>query len=154
MPRIAQRLAERYHAGQTDQRGVAYNEHLAAVAALLRQRWPDATPEEIAAAWLHDVLEDATGATAEALLGEGVTPRTIEIIRALTRPEGKPYDAYIREIAAAGDVSVLRVKISDNAHNSDPARSIPGSDLVARRYAPARAVLEAGLDRATAGRGG
>jgi (p)ppGpp synthase/HD superfamily hydrolase len=140
-------LAAQLHAGQTDKAGQPYVGHLARVAARLVQRWPDATRDEIEAAWLHDCLED-TEATEASLLAAGVSPRTIEIVRAVTRPEGSDYLAWIAVLAARQDVSVLRVKLADNADNIDPERvaALPGAaERVASRYEPARRMLENGL---------
>lgn len=143
-------LARRLHAAQVDKAGQPYEGHLARVAGHLARRWPDATRDELEAAWLHDSLED-TDATEASLTAAGVSADTIRIIRAVTRPEGSEYLAWIGELAASGDVSVMRVKLADNADNSDPARvaALPGAaERVATRYAPARALLEAGLAKA------
>src|SRR6266700_8140452 len=48
-------------------------EHLQRVVRNLKDRWPDTSSDEIAAAWLHDAIED-TGATPESLLAAGVSP--------------------------------------------------------------------------------
>lgn len=141
-------LAERLHAGQVDKAGAPYITHLARVAGILKRRWPDATADEIAAAWLHDSLEDAE-ATEASLLAAGVSPETIRIVRAVTRPEGSDYLDWIGALAASRDVSVLRVKLADNEDNRDPARiaALPGAaEGVATRYEPARIILESGLD--------
>lgn len=143
-------LATRLHAGQTDKAGHPYVGHLSRVATRLAERWPDASRDEREAAWLHDSLED-TEATEASLLAAGVTPETVRIIRAVTRPHGSEYLAWIAELAAAGDVSILRVKLSDNADNIDPARvaQLPdGAARVASRYEPARRLLEDGLAKA------
>ena len=140
-------LAARLHAGQTDKAGAPYITHLARVAAILQRRWPDATADEVAAAWLHDSLED-TGASEASLLAEGISPETIRIVRAVTRPEGSDYLDWIGALAASRDVSVLRVKLADNEDNRDPARvaALPGAaERVATRYEPARVILESGL---------
>lgn len=142
-------LAAALHAAQVDKAGRPYIEHLERVARNLKNRWPDASLDEISAAWLHDALED-TDATEESLLGDGVTPEAIRIIRAVTRPEGSVYLAWIGELAAGGDRSVLRVKLADNQDKRDPARvaALPGAaELVAMRYEPARLLLEAALAR-------
>lgn len=144
-------LAARLHAGQTDKAGAPYITHLARAAAILQRRWPDATPDEIAAAWLHDCLED-TEASEAALLEAGVSAEAIRIVRAVTRPEGSDYLAWLAALADSGDVSVLRVKLADNEDNRDPARvaALPGAaERVATRYEPARRLLEAGLERAS-----
>ena len=145
-------LATRLHASQTDKAGQPYVGHLARVAQRLVTRWPDATRDEIEAAWLHDSLED-TEATEASLLADGVSAETIRIVRAVTRPEGSDYLAWIAELATAGDISILRVKLSDNADNIDPARvaALPGAaERVASRYEPARQLLEKGLAGAQA----
>lgn len=49
-------LARRVHSGQTDKAGRPYAEHLSAVAAGVRER--GGSEEQIAAAWLHDAIED------------------------------------------------------------------------------------------------
>jgi len=144
-------LAGRLHDGQTDKAGHPYIQHLERVAQRLVLRWPDASRDEIEAAWLHDSLED-TEATEELLLDAGVSAETIRIVRAVTRPEGLEYLPWIASLANAGDISILRVKLSDNADNIDPARVsqlADGAARVASRYAPARALLEDGLAAAT-----
>ena len=143
-------LASRLHEGQTDKAGAPYITHLARVAAILKRRWPDASADEIAAAWLHDSPED-TEATETSLLAEGISSETIRIVRAVTRPEGSDYLAWIEALAASRDVPVLRVKLADNEDNRDPARvaALPGAtERVTTRYEPARKLLEAGLDDA------
>jgi len=140
-------LAERLHAGQTDKAGAPYITHLARVAGILQRRWPDATPDEVAAAWLHDSLED-TEATEASLRTAGVTPETIRIVRAVTRPDGSDYLDWIGTLASSRDVSILRVKLADNEDNRDPIRvaALPGAaERVATRYEPARIILESGL---------
>lgn len=140
-------LAARLHAGQVDKAGKPYVTHLARVAAILTRRWPEATSDEIAAAWLHDSLED-TEATEASLMAEGVTAEAVRIVRAVTRPEGSAYLEWIKTLAESGDASVLRVKLADNEDNRDPARvaALPGAaERVATRYEPARVLLEVGL---------
>lgn len=148
-PENAAALAARLHAGQTDKAGEPYIGHLARVAAILTRRWPHATRDEIDAAWLHDSLED-TEATEASLLAAGISAETIRIVRAVTRPEGSDYLAWIAALADSGDASVLRVKLADNEDNRDPARvaALPGAaERVATRYRPAWLLLEAGLAR-------
>ncbi len=49
-------IARAAHAGQTDKAGRPYAEHLRAVAEGVRERGGD--EDQIAAAWLHDAVED------------------------------------------------------------------------------------------------
>ncbi len=145
----AEALARRLHAGQVDKLGEPYVGHLARVVAILRRRWPDASAAEVEAAWLHDAIED-TGANAADLLAAGISPAAVAIVERLTRPPGSDYLDWIRDLAAAGDRSVLRVKLADNEDNRDPGRvaRLPGGAAgVATRYGPARDILEAALNR-------
>lgn len=143
----AEMIARRLHASQVDKQGQPYVNHLQAVVDNLLARCPDAPHFAVEAAWLHDAMEDQ-GATKESLTREGVSPEAISIIAGMSRPEGITYKNWIADIAASGDLWLIRVKLADNEHNGDPARRIPGSDMIERRYLPARAVLEDGLAKA------
>ena len=143
----AENLAGALHAGKVDKAGEPYIVHLRRVAANLLRRWPDAAPAEVAAAWLHDALED-TAATPESLRAAGMPEETVAIVRAVTRPAGVPYLAWIADLAATGPRGALRVKVADNEDNRDPVRvaRLPGAArMVATRYEPARRVLETAL---------
>ncbi|GAA2217524.1 HD domain-containing protein [Streptomyces nogalater] len=110
-------LARAAHDGRTDKAGRPYAEHLAAVAAGVRARGGD--PDQIAAAWLHDAVEDA--ALSEKWLESAcLTARTKAIVRALTRGPGEPQEAYAARILATP--GALLVKEADLAHNTDPRR--------------------------------
>jgi hypothetical protein len=140
----ARGIATALHDGQEDKAGAPYIQHLRAVVGILLRRWPDAPERAVEAAWLHDSLED-TVATPESLRAVGVSSEAIALVQQLTRPSGMPYAEYIARLAADGDLWAIRIKLADNEHNSDPARRLPGSDLLERRYLPARRVLEAAL---------
>jgi len=147
----ARKVAATLHAGQVDKVGHPYIAHLERVVHHLKSRWPDATSDEIAAAWLHDSLEDTT-ATRESLLEAGVSPAAVGIIETVTRPENKEYLAWIADIAAHGGISAIRVKLADNQDNRDAVRvaALPGgAERVATRYEPACRLLEAGLTMTT-----
>ena len=45
----------------------------------------EVTPEEVAAAWLHDVIEDTEG-TEQDLLSAGIPRRAVDIVIELTNP--------------------------------------------------------------------
>lgn len=140
-------LARRLHEGQFDKAGQPYIDHLRRVAANLRRRWPDATPDEIAAAWLHDAIEDC-GVTEQDLRGLGVPEETCRIVAAVTRPAGSDYLDWIGALARSGDRAVIRVKLADNEDNRAPERVAAladGPQRLAARYEPARLLLEAGL---------
>ncbi|POX53533.1 phosphohydrolase [Streptomyces sp. Ru71] len=110
-------LARAAHAGQTDKAGRPYAEHLQAVAEGVRARGGDA--EQIAAAWLHDAVED--DALSERWLSEAaLSGRTKDIVRALTKRSGESPQEYAGRILATE--GALLVKEADLAHNADPAR--------------------------------
>ncbi|WP_326582801.1 HD domain-containing protein [Streptomyces sp. NBC_00481] len=110
-------LARTAHATQTDKAGHPYTEHLQAVAHGVATRGGD--EEQIAAAWLHDAVED--DALTEEWLAEAPLPaRTKAIVLALTKRPGEPPEAYAARILATP--GALLVKRSDLAHNANPAR--------------------------------
>lgn len=143
----AKRLACDLHRGQTDKAGRRYIDHVERVVAILVERWPDASADEITAAWLHDVLED-TAATAGDLIEVGISLRAVEIVKAVTRQKGMTYRQWINGIAFSWDVGAIRVKLADLADNSAAwrvAEVVGAADLVRTRYATAKEVLEGAL---------
>lgn len=142
---IAERIAREAHKDQVDRAGKPYIEHIERTVANLLRRWPDATEDEIATAWLHDIFED-TPWTAALLREAGVSPTAVALVEEVTRPENVTYLTWIGNLAASGSLSAVKVKTSDNEHNSSPERvaAIPeGQSLLEKRYRPARAMLEA-----------
>ena len=138
----ARLVATAAHAGQVDKGGAPYIEHPAFVAARVRELGGDEVA--VAAAWLHDVVED-TAVSLDALAS--VFPsRVVEAVDALTRRDGESYFEYIER--TGGDSVARHVKRCDLAHNLDTSR-LPGGggDLseadVARlvRYERARTIL-------------
>ncbi|WND37599.1 HD domain-containing protein [Streptomyces sp. BB1-1-1] len=128
------------HAGQTDKAERPYAEHLRAVAEGVRRRGGD--DEQIAAAWLHDAVED--DALSERWLREAaLSRRTKDIVLALTKRAGEPPEAYAARILATPGAPL--VKEADLAHNADPAR-LAVLDTATRtrlteKYARMRALL-------------
>ncbi|MEU6989557.1 HD domain-containing protein [Streptomyces sp. NPDC046465] len=110
-------LARAAHAGQADKAGRPYAEHLQAVAEGVEARGGDA--DQIAAAWLHDAIED--DALSERWLRDApLSRRTKDIVLALTKLAGEPQEAYAARILATDGARL--VKEADLAHNADPAR--------------------------------
>ena len=146
----AREFARRAHAGQRDKAGRKYFEgHLEPIATAAQVFGPDV----VAAAWLHDVLED-TAATAEDLAHAGIPADVVAGVESVTRRSGETYSELIQR--ACADSVGRFVKLVDNAWNItanpnlaevDPARA---ASLLKRRYEPARRqLLEAcGLDLA------
>lgn len=133
-------VARAAHEGQTDKAGQPYAEHLAAVAEGVRARGGD--PEQIAAAWLHDSVED-DALSREWLAAAALTPRTKAIVDALTKRPGEELEAYTRRILATP--GALLVKEADLAHNADPRRLAaldePTRKRLTEKYARTRALL-------------
>ncbi|KUM80419.1 HD domain-containing protein [Streptomyces curacoi] len=133
-------IARAAHADQTDKAGQPYTEHLRAVAEGVRSRGGDA--DQIAAAWLHDAVED--DALSEQWLEEAaLSPRTKDIVRAVTKRADEPPEAYAGRILATD--GALLVKTADLAHNADPARLAALDETTRKRltekYARMRALL-------------
>ncbi|MCC3773021.1 HD domain-containing protein [Streptomyces sp. UNOC14_S4] len=133
-------FARHAHATQTDKAGRPYTEHLAAVAAHVTTHGGD--DHQIAAAWLHDAVEDGA-VTREWLEEADLSRRTKDIILALTKRAGEPPEAYAARVLATP--GALLVKAADLAHNSDPERAAaldPATrERLRRKYAHMRGLL-------------
>lgn len=134
--------ARKAHAAQTDKAGRPYTEHLQAVAEGVAAR--GGTDEQIAAAWLHDAIED--GALSLGWLEAVELPDPVkEMVLALTKREGEDLVAYSRRIVATP--GALLIKESDLAHNADPGRLAvldePTRLRLTEKYATMRRLLAA-----------
>ncbi|MFF1559464.1 HD domain-containing protein [Streptomyces sp. NPDC058279] len=133
-------LARAAHEGQTDKAGRPYAEHLAAVAEGVRLR--GGTPEQQAAAWLHDAIEDHA-LTPDRLESAALPDAVKAMVRALTKVPGEPVEEYAARILATP--GALLVKEADLAHNADPARlsvlDRPTRDRLSAKYAYVRSLL-------------
>jgi len=136
--RIAKAIAVIAHRGQVDKAGAPYITHPQRVTTLIQ------TPRnsEIAAAWLHDVLED-TDLTRDDLHAAGINWTTIAIVEKLTRTQGQPPEDYYENIRDS--YSARRIKLADIADNTNPNRLALLDDAtiarLTRRYAKARLLL-------------
>ncbi|MFF2188106.1 HD domain-containing protein [Streptomyces sp. NPDC058155] len=110
-------IAREAHAGQRDKAGRPYAEHLQAVADGVRAR--GGSDEQIAAAWLHDSVED-DALSREWLDAAALPPSVKEMVLAVTKVRGEDTAAYTRRILATPGAPL--VKESDLAHNADPGR--------------------------------
>ncbi len=137
-----------WHGAQLDKAGRPYIEHLMQVASGLLRMFPDASPAERHAAWLHDVIEDI-GVTAEDLRALNYASEVIEIVQALSRPDGTTYADWIDDMARTAPLGALRVKLADLASNADPVRlsrlDPERAARLASRYGKAAAVLRQAL---------
>lgn len=92
----AREFARRAHAGQRDKAGREYFEgHLVPIATAAQVFGPAV----VAAAWLHDVLEDSA-ATAEGLARAGIPAHVIAGVESVTRRSGEAYSELIQRACA------------------------------------------------------
>ena len=110
---IAQAIARKAHAGQTDKAGAPYIEHPAHVAAQVNGDKAKAT------AWLHDIVED-TPTTFDDLRAAGVDDDVIDALKLLTHDKSVPYLDYVANLKR-NDLA-RTVERADLAHNSDLSR--------------------------------
>jgi (p)ppGpp synthase/HD superfamily hydrolase len=115
--REVERLAIQAHTSQTDKAGKPYVRHLAAVARGVTER--GGTAEQVAAAWLHDAIEDGV-LSREWLDGAALAQETKDMILAVTKWPGENLEEYAARILETP--GALLVKQADLAHNADPER--------------------------------
>ncbi|MBV9333349.1 MAG: bifunctional (p)ppGpp synthetase/guanosine-3',5'-bis(diphosphate) 3'-pyrophosphohydrolase [Candidatus Eremiobacteraeota bacterium] len=136
-------LADAAHRGQRRASGESYIEHPLAVAGILAELEVD--PATIAAAILHDVVED-TSITSEQVseqFGDEVA-RLVEGVTKLTRiPYQSKEDAQVENLrkmflAMAKDIRVIIIKLADRLHNMRTLGSLP----LAKQQAIARETLD------------
>lgn len=149
---LAYGIAARAHAGTIDKIGVAYIEHPAAVAWFVKELPgyaaldPQSQADAVAAAWLHDTIED-TGETGASLAHAGISEQAVATVVALTRTKAVAPDDYYAKIK--GLPIALLVKTADIAHNLLPERVAqlgePKRTKLAIKYTHALEVL--GVDR-------
>lgn len=134
----ARAIAYVAHRGQVDKAGAVYIDHPRRVA----ERLTD--PSQVAAAWLHDVIEDC-GITAGDLRDAGIPDHVVEAVVLLTRTDGQPSEDYYAGIRA--NPVALAVKLADIADNTDEdrLRQLPPEtqERLRRKYAAALAALRA-----------
>ena len=134
-------VAARAHGMLRDKGGILQLAHGVEVASALGD---DATDDELAAAVLHDVLED-TPWTRDRLFEAGVPPVVVEAVEHVTRierPEKERYFDFIERTAEApGEAGRIarKVKVADLTVNMGPRlRNLPGGGSMKRkRYIPA-----------------
>lgn len=116
-------IAAHAHRGQTRRgTGLAYIGHPSRVAVEAKIAGLDEDTQ--AAAWLHDVVEDCDGWTFERLADVGATPRTMVLVRLLTKWWPLSQDTAVAFVekpkyyaAIAADPDALALKLLDRADN-------------------------------------
>lgn len=130
--KIADRIAEKAHDGQRDHGGEPYIDHARRVASYVDQ----SDAYAIAAALLHDVIEDNADVTPESLLSAGIPVLVVDAVCLLDRHRHDPEDYYSNMLRDDAASKLARaVKLADLADNTDPARK---SKLPARLRAHLR----------------
>lgn len=120
----AEAVATEAHRGQVDKAGRDYIEHPRRVAANARSAVAadgledDEAAWVIAAAWLHDVVEDT--AVTESDLRRDFPAEVVDAVIAVTKRSGEDVVDYFARVRA-NRFAVL-VKTADLADNTDPAR--------------------------------
>lgn len=110
---LAHNIAIEAHRGQVDKAGVDYIKHPETVASFV------SSPEEKAAAYLHDTLED-TYITSKDLRNSGIPESVIVAVELLTHKKGVNYFDYLAKLKNNEIAKV--VKLADLKHNSDKSR--------------------------------
>lgn len=100
-----------------DDGGVSMYEHMKRVHA----RVINEDIETQHAAWLHDIIED-TNITAGDLFAMGYSEAVVEAVLLLTKPDTLTYGEYIERLCESGNYRAIKVKLADNADNTDPKR--------------------------------
>ncbi len=143
----AEQVATTAHAGQTDKAGRPYLDHPRRVAAHVATTTND--PDAVAAAWLHDVVED-TPVTLAHLRALGFRETVLDAVDALTRRPGEG-DAYYHRVAA--NPLALTVKLADLRDNTHPDRvrllGPADADRLRRKYEHAANLLATVAGRST-----
>lgn len=117
LPRDAETIACRWHGDQTDKLGEPYTGHLERAARLVAQS--GGTEHQVAAAWLHDTVED-TACTPEDLLAEGMPRAVIDMVVTLTHSPEQSNQGYWAQVRANPNARL--VKLCDIYDNLDPRR--------------------------------
>ena len=136
-------VADAAHEGQRRASGESYIEHPLAVAGVLAELEMDR--ETIAAALLHDVVED-TSVTSEQVAAEfgDEIAQLVDGVTKLTRiPYQSKEDAQVENLrkmfmAMAKDIRVIIIKLADRLHNMRTLSSLPP----AKQQAIARETLD------------
>ena len=112
--KLAQEVATKGHEGQFRRDGMTpYIVHPAMVASKVA-----GDSDAVAAAWLHDVLED-TFETAQSLREKGIPDNVIEAVEVLTKNKSVPYDEYLDRVKESP--LATKVKIADMLSNLSDA---------------------------------
>lgn len=121
--------ASRWHGDQRRPTGAPYTDHLLEALEILVRGAGVTDPDVLAAAVLHDTVEDTDCTPAD--LAAAFGPRVAELVGWVTIPEPGPgqdkaavKEASLRGLAAAPPAAIL-VKLADRASNVQTLRNLP-----------------------------
>ncbi len=136
----ALKIAEKAHFGQFREFGAEpYLLHPIRVA-LLASRQEGATSTHVAAALLHDVIEDSHFTIFD-LSEQGISEATIAIVIKLTKGSSEVYAEVIKRISADGDARMVKwCDVLDNLV------TLPPGEPRVKKYTKALAVLGMAVD--------
>lgn len=130
-------LIHRCHFGKVDKSGRPFIMHPIRVAAYLDA---DTSNEVVAAALMHDVVEDTT-LDVDSLRVAGYSDRIADLVDYLTRRPEETYKDYIKRVSEDSDAT--KIKLADLKDNMDPLRATTSEiqSLISKRYVWARDYL-------------
>ncbi len=138
----ARHIAEAAHDGDTDKNGEPIIDHVTRVVeAVKRSAWSLSYKDRqavIAAAWMHDVVEDGHADLFD--IATSFPGEVAPMLNALTRRENETYADYIGRVRRSSTHAVL-IKIADLRDNLRR----PGADSLKPRYTKALASIEGDL---------
>lgn len=147
MLEAASALALWLHRNQDDLQGEPYRAHLKRVAEYVRNH--RGTPEQVAAAFLHDSIEDGVidYETLDSIFPGDVATWVFILSR---EKASEAYEEYIDRICAtARDTpSVLIIKLADLLDNLDRSRG-PAPERLIKRYEAALPKIRAAMEEST-----
>ena len=118
--KLAMEIAAKAHEGQFRWDGkTPYISHPAAIALAIGKPYQDTgmtqlVKDMVAAAWLHDVVED-TPLTIADLRVAGISETVLSAVELLTKRDGEDYLTYLLRLKS--DPIALKVKVEDIKHN-------------------------------------
>jgi (p)ppGpp synthase/HD superfamily hydrolase len=145
----AKAFARLHHAGQLDETGQPYIEHLERVTFAAERRAQHAMnaglqvqlDQVTQAAWLHDVVENSSITAAE-LRTAGFAEPVVAMVELLTRPKGQAtYEEAAAKIIESDNLGAILIALSDNEDNAHPDQPLQPASTLPARYAASMARL-------------
>jgi (p)ppGpp synthase/HD superfamily hydrolase len=129
---LAKNFAHMAHTGQFRKDGkTLYFTHVDGVARSVQPQ----TPENIAAAYLHDVIED-TMYSSKDLDNLGMSREVVEAVLLLTKFDHEPYEVYLKRIknnpiARAVKIADMKYNLNDTPSEKQKQKYIAGLEYLA-----------------------